>query len=701
MKNKALKVCGLGLLICQATCVWAADPLDVWVNPFGSGKGATLHAVEFGTPASALSGEWLAVGDAGAVATSADGRTWNYHDSGLLASFYDVRFFGQEWFAVGDGGLIASTAEGASWRIRHSLGGEFYALRAIARGSDRWVAVGEGGIILSSPNGDDWSEYVMDQPEDLYGVAFNGTEWIAVGANGTILRSAGASWQKVNTTTSSTLYSVRGSSSLWIAVGDNNTILTSTDGQNWENRDGPPGSPIYGLAQGMGKWIAWGVLGQIFSSSDLVTWTKASDFRLARINDARAANGLWVAVGEGGTILISTDGVHFETIVNGIGGFLSGIAYGNNRWVAVGIDEYYAATFSWGPGGKDTRGWVSADRYPFGSAGARLQGVAYGAGMFVAVGDESTIAYSSDSINWTLVDPKSIGDIHDPDGSLGYRHDVDWLVGVAYGEGQWVAVGNGVILTSPDAIHWRAVLDLAGDWNDYDFLSSVTYAPPLWVAVGSSGLIATSFDAQTWTKVRVGGEHDWLHGVAGVSSPTGETQSWIAVGETGPTGTGLILSSTDGQNWQEGIVGGSLPLKLCGVASGAGGCVIVGINTILAGGSTAGLSNRAGTLHGWLTSVAVAGRQFTIAGDGILLQSAGGGDVTNLPILSIAAPTYSTNGFEFSSPGLTASEYSIEASDDLLTWTPIKTVTGADLASRFIDAGALLVPRRFYRIRQL
>jgi hypothetical protein len=63
-----------------------------------------------------------------------------------------------------------------------------------------------------------------------------------------------------------------------------------------------------------------------------------------------------------------------------------------------------------------------------------LNGVAYGNGLFVAVGDGGTILTSPDGVSWTQ---RTSGTSNQ-------------LNGVAYGNGLFVAVGwDGTILTSP------------------------------------------------------------------------------------------------------------------------------------------------------------------------------------------------------------------------------------------------------------
>ena len=49
--------------------------------------------------------------------------------------------------------------------------------------------------------------------------------------------------------------------------------------------------------------------------------------------------------------------------------------------------------------------------------------------------------------------------------------------------------------------------------------------------------------------------------------------------------------------------------------------------------------------------------------------------------------------------GIPGQEFIVEASDDLTTWTPIKTVTLNNETREFVDTEARGIPARFYRHR--
>jgi len=118
----------------------------------------------------------------------------------------------------------------------------------------------------------------------------------------------------------------------------------------------------------------------------------------------------------------------------------------------------------------------------------------------------------------------------------------NWLYGVAYGNGTFVAVGSGsggTILTSPDGVNWT---QRTSGTSDYLFLNDVTYGNGLFVAVGDYGVILTSSDGVTWTR-RTLETSNWLYGVAYVNG------LFVAVGYNVSGYRGIIFTSPDGVNW--------------------------------------------------------------------------------------------------------------------------------------------------------
>lgn len=154
-----------------------------------------------------------------------------------------------------------------------------------------------------------------------------------------------------------------------------------------------------------------------------------------------------------------------------------------------------------------------------------LWSVAYGAGQWVAVGEQGTILTSPDGSTWT---PRPSG------------FPTRWLVGVGYGtpngNGLWVAVGeSGLILTSPDAITWTA-RRAAGTR-----INAVAYGNGTFVAADDIGATYNSLDGITWSGPAFGARNGFVRGLVygaphfvstGLSNIVTTYEGTISVGRT-------------------------------------------------------------------------------------------------------------------------------------------------------------------------
>jgi len=242
------------------------------------------------------------------------------------------------------------------------------------------------------------------------------------------------------------------------------------------------------------------------------------------------ANGTFLGV-SGGAVGMSVDGTEWTTYVppppDNKGSFygLAGIAYGNNRLVAVG-STYTPGVGSGQPGvavtSEDRLTW-SAQDFP----GGRVGDVAYGNGVFVAVMngfDPFTyqrlviIQTSPDGVRWTTT----------------YTDGATTLPSVGWVNGVFVvtSLSNGVMLTSPDGVAWTPLPSGQIDGE----LRGAAYANGTWVVVGSRGVL-TSTDWSTWTNRTRG----LLVSLEGVAYGNG---TFVTVGSHG-----AVLTSPDAINW--------------------------------------------------------------------------------------------------------------------------------------------------------
>ena len=183
---------------------------------------------------------YLAVGPAGAAATSTDGTAWTLRTTGVAAALEQIIWTGSLAVAVGAGGTIITSPNGAAWTTRPS--GSTAELRALAAGSGSMIAVGKGGAMLRSPDGIAWN--VIRASNEAVNVS--GVVWTGTGA---------------------------------VAVADPHATLTSPDGITWTRTAAAAGPTGAGLrvAQGAGKIVAAdGVSGLWTAPPDASSWTNGA-----------------------------------------------------------------------------------------------------------------------------------------------------------------------------------------------------------------------------------------------------------------------------------------------------------------------------------------------------------------------------------------------------------------------------------------
>jgi len=224
-------------------------------------------------------------------------------------------------------------------------------------------------------------------------------------------------------------------------------------------------------------------------------------------------------------------------------------------------------------------GWTTVTNSTFGTT--RINGIAYGDDKFVAVGNDGKIAYSSDGITWIAVaeenntfikniDAIAYGDgkfvAHDVQGNVSCSSDggVTWTAtavnvmnngctAIAYGNGKFVAFhksGPGG-MTSSDGIEWSSM-----SGANTIFIKAVIYANEKFVAVGNGGDIITSPDGKTWTVVTNSrfGSSD----INGIAYGNGK---FVAVGYY------KIAYSSDGETWTA-VTGSGLTISAIAYGNG-------------------------------------------------------------------------------------------------------------------------------------
>jgi hypothetical protein len=315
------------------------------------------------------------------------------------------------------------------------------------------------------------------------------------------------------TATSAGTFTVRG------AVGEDAwdftiTIAPMIDGHvaSWDKAGGIPAvmpgeiqTVCYGDDnEGNGVFVAGSREddGRIAYSPDGVTWTGLDRDQTtfgANFVHVKYLHGKFWAVGGTGHMAWSEDGRTWEKVDSpGITTNIVDIAWGE---VAGYDDGVFVAggdrgTMSYSTDGGVT--WVNNDQTTHFSAVqiANVKAIGWGAGRFLAVGQHARAIYSEDGINWTNSSPQTAA-------IFGSSHDSGISV-AAYGGGQYVIAGSGVVALSSDCETWERI-DMAHAnfprGMSYGWINSLVYAEGLYVIGGGDGKAAYSVDARNWIPI--------------------------------------------------------------------------------------------------------------------------------------------------------------------------------------------------------
>jgi hypothetical protein len=275
----------------------------------------------------------------------------------------DIAYGNGRFVAVGEQGKIAYSADGASWTaVSNSRFGDS-TIRAIVWGGNRFVAVGDGNKIAYSADGVTWTAARNSPFNDrIYDIAWGGNRFVAVTEDGMAYSADGATWTRVTNSPAEEILTIAYGGGRFVAMGYDssydNIFLYSTDGARWT---AVPNNVVdfdmtgVGIAYGNNRFIAGGWSGQMAYSADGVRWTAIANHpNCAAINGFAyginaEGNGRWVAVGWGaegfefgGAMAYSTDGSRWTPITdspfNASFSSVRAVAYANGRFVAVGAN---------------------------------------------------------------------------------------------------------------------------------------------------------------------------------------------------------------------------------------------------------------------------------------------------------------------------------------------------------------------------
>ena len=239
--------------------------------------------------------------------------------------------YGASFFAVGDAGSIFTSADGKSWTTTTPVTTDNLHA-AVYDGI--YVVAGQNGTILTSFDALNWSKPTPATTNDLYALATNGSgAYVAVGQAGTLQYSSGTVAQTwivaadsgtASDNLTGATYGTVPSGSQFVAVSDQGRVLTSRNGGASWTLATVSATPLYAVTYGVdntvtpyvGRFVAVGAAGTVLTSTDGATWIAQASLG---VNTLRAITygHQFVAVGDAGSVYTSADGLTWQPQVSG------------------------------------------------------------------------------------------------------------------------------------------------------------------------------------------------------------------------------------------------------------------------------------------------------------------------------------------------------------------------------------------------
>jgi hypothetical protein len=589
--------------------------------------------------------------------------------------------FGESGFVAAgqdaNGGFVLQSDDGSAW---NQVASPANAVSGVTFGQGAYVAVGRAGSILRSTDGRTWSQQASGESQDLGAIAFGQGRFVVAG------------------------------SSITATNGTQQTILISPDGIHWSSQllSASNYDFVTSVGFGNGKFVAGGAYGSVWSSSDGNQWAQSqpsSQFGYS-LTGIAFGPGLDLVVGgrpaetfalAAGIRLWSTDGLQWSSKLDLSIAPLQVAAYGNGFYVTAGSSG--GAIYS----SEDGLCWA-ARQSPVSEG---FGGAAFGANTFVLVGTGGTILQSgvvdtnAVRVRFGSCEPYSVleqdGDIAIPVYRLGDKSN---LARVHYSTVNGTAVAGtnydavaGILTFTPGQTNAEIKLHLHQDYLPrgpqtfsvalQDPLNGVEISPPSSASVEIMDIDSAHLD-------------HWVQSVpllsecclSGLAFGNG---TFVAAGSRGYATSslsspyeGVLLYSTDGEEWQEAAV--STPGTLSSVTWGGGNFVALAGDRVLSSSNgivwaeiPLGTNYLEGLCFGNDRFVAVGPKVAWSSPDGIQWKPTQLPDESLLQSVAWSGDRFVGVGVSYSTNGVVIS--TVLSSSDGEHWMAARPLPGQSLAS--------------------
>lgn len=339
---------GYWIALGTSSKIYRSQDLTNWtrVDPLEgvySSENRYLHTIEYVKDMDM----WVAVGDAGRIATSRNGVDWTFKVNTNLSEINAIAINELDQHVavgsnnIGGGNSIQISDDGITWEVVGATGSNI--LNDVKYANGTWRAVGIGGDIYHSTDRRTWIEEDSGTYEWLQAIDFDPItkRWIAVGWDGIILTldeegSQSGQWLAQNSGVGVNLNDVHFDGQQWVVVGDDSTFLISSSGTIWTvgNLDAVSDHDFTSVEFAQGKYIAVGSVDATASSTDGQNWVY-QDLNFGNASEITFADGQWRVASAVGGLFESSNGRDWDRIRSADLDF-SAVARSTNKWIAAG-----------------------------------------------------------------------------------------------------------------------------------------------------------------------------------------------------------------------------------------------------------------------------------------------------------------------------------------------------------------------------
>lgn len=265
---------------------------------------------------------------------------WISQNSGTSIPLSDVAYGNGAWVVVGGyldspPAILVST-NGTSWEDRSSS--VTVAPYKIIFTNGVFIGGGKAGKILTSTNGRDWSEHLTGFESGIISITYFQNQYVVLAQRtGIAVSPDGTNWTITrNDIGDFRANSIRANNEHVLFTSDYGEIGQSTNGTNWQVSYGPAlRNIVFYDGSWLGQSVSWDSYSQIFRSADLTQWDFVTD-SVRLLSSITLYNNVILGTSYDGKILSSHDGTNWTVHPTPVISQLLGIAYGNEKFVAVG-----------------------------------------------------------------------------------------------------------------------------------------------------------------------------------------------------------------------------------------------------------------------------------------------------------------------------------------------------------------------------